>query len=629
MGVRVPLLGRAIVATRWGSSAATSQRISQPGSWLLFMLLTSTPAETLLRKQKAIKRELLMRVPLLDVRVAVLGASTTQEVVDLLELALLERGLKPAFYQSEYNRFYEDAVLDTDQLIAFNPNFVYLHTSSQCCRFVPNPSASEADFEASLARELARFEEVWDALAKNVDAVTIQNNFEPPSLRVFGNLDASIAGGRVRYHQALNTALAQQAAKRSRFLLNDLASLACQVGLEGFLDARRWYSYKIPTTPRGSLEIARSVASIIAASYGRTRKCLVLDLDNTLWGGVIGDDGVDKIKLGRETAQAEAYTAFQEYCLSLRHRGILLAVCSKNDEAVALQGLEHPDAVLRREHFSAFVANWEPKHQNIEAIAQQLNIGLDSLVFVDDNPAERAIVTAQLPMVAVPEVGDDVTQFASIIEREAYFETVGVSREDLARSDLYAANAARDAQERRFANYGEYLDSLQMKAEIARFAPTYYERITQLINKTNQYNLTTKRYSEADVLRVAASSEWIPLYGRLLDAFGDNGLVTIVMGRQSKDAELHIDTWLMSCRVLKRDMELAMLDVLVAEARRVGMKALVGYYVRSAKNGMVADHYERLGFACSHADESQSTWKLDISSRYETRNRHIREIFNG
>ena len=350
----------------------------------------------------------------------------------------------------------------------------------------------------------------------------------------------------------------------------------------------------------------------------------MLDLDNTLWGGVIGDDGVDKIKIGRETPVAEAYTAFQEYCLSLQRRGILLAVCSKNNEEIARQGFEHPDSILKLEHFSAFKANWEPKHENILAIARELNLGVDSFVFVDDNPAERALVEAQIPSIAVPNVGSEVSQFAAIIEEGRYFEAISLSQEDLSRAALYRSNAERTSAEAKYANYGEYLDSLEMTAEIERFKPLYLERIAQLTNKTNQFNLTTRRYTLAEMEAIAQNPTYLGIYGKLSDRFGDNGLISIVLGRRENNL-LHLDLWLMSCRVLKRDMEMAMLDAIAAHAKAMGVRELRGYYFPTKKNGMVSDHYEKLGFEQLSVDPetSSSVWTLNLAD-YSPRSQHIR-----
>jgi FkbH-like protein len=588
------------------------------------MNLDQYTVDELFRKRLGLRRQLSAVEGLQPLRIAVLGGTTTNEVVDLLELFLLESGFKPVFHQSEYGRFYEDAVQDPADLIAFKPDIVYLHTSCLNVQSVPPVNCSEEEFEGYVEAEARRYRQIWKSIEQNVSAQIIQNNFETPPYAILGNFDAVSSGGTVRYFMALNMEFARAAAADPRLLLQDIHSLSARMGTEQWFDWDRYFSYKILTTTEANVAIARSLTSLVRAVYGKSRKVLVLDLDNTLWGGVIGDDGVDRIQIGRETPVAEAYTAFQEYCLSLQRRGVLLAVCSKNDEDVAKSGFEHPSSVLKLEHISCFKANWEPKHENILAIAKELNLGTDSFVFVDDNPAERAIVAAQIGGIAVPEVGAEVSRYAAILEAGRYFEPISMSKEDLSRTALYEANAARASSEAQFANYGEYLDSLEMQAEIAEFKPVYLERITQLTNKTNQFNLTTRRYTQADIETIAADPNYIGIYGRLLDRFGDNGLVSILLGRREGD-ELELDLWLMSCRVLKRDMEQAMLDVLVERARAANIRTLKGFYLPTKKNGMVANHYEKLGFTPVSLDSetNASAWSLDVPS-YAARNRHIR-----
>jgi FkbH-like protein len=303
---------------------------------------------------------------------------------------------------------------------------------------------------------------------------------------------------------------------------------------------------------------------------------------------------------------------------------VILTVCSKNDAENAKEGFSHPDSVLKFEDFSAFKANWDPKPESIRKIADELNIGLDSLVFVDDNPAERAIVSEQLPEVAVPEMGSDVSCFAEILERERYFEMNKLVKDDLNRSAYYASNAQRGACETSFANYGDFLASLEMVAEIGPFVPVYLERITQLINKTNQFNLTTRRYTNSEVEAISCDRGFITLYGRLADKFGDNGLVSVLIGRVSNDA-VEIDTWLMSCRVLKRDMELAMFDALVEECHARGIRTIIGVYIPSKKNSMVAGHYSELGFRhLEQTFENRQLWEYDVPSCHSARTCHIR-----
>ncbi len=584
--------------------------------------------DDILMKRRSLRRELASRPGLPELRVAVLGGSTTEELVNFLELLLLAEGFQPVFHQSEYGRFYEDAVHDPQALIDFKPQIVYVHTSCLNIRNAPPLGCTEGELAGHVEAELARYREIWISLEKKLGCQVIQNNFELPPYALLGNMDAVATGGQSRFLLQLNLAFAEEAARRPKLLVQDVHGLSANLGLRQWFDWPRYFSYKILLTAEANLELARSLSAMIRALYGKSRKVLVLDLDNTLWGGVIGDDGLDKIQIGRETPVAEAYTAFQEYCLALRNRGVLLAVCSKNNEDVAKSGFTHPSSILKLEDFSCFKANWEPKHENIVEIARELNLGTDSFVFVDDNPAERAIVQAQIPGVAVPDVGNDVSKYAEFIDRGRYFEPVSLSKEDLERAALYAGNSQRAAQANKFADYGEYLDSLEMTAEIDAFKPVYLERIAQLTNKTNQFNLTTRRYTLAEMEAAARNPDAIGLYGRLVDRFGDNGLISIVLGR-SEGRALHMDLWLMSCRVLKREMENAMLDVLAERARAQGLATLVGYYLPTAKNSMVADFYPRLGFSPAPVSpglpEGTTVWTLDLAA-YTQQNTHIKVL---
>ncbi len=584
--------------------------------------------EDILMKRRSLRRELASRPGLQELRIAVLGGSTTEEFVNFLELLLLAEGFQPIFHQSEYGRFYDDAVHDPQALIDFKPQLVYVHTSCLNVRNLSPLGCAEAELAGYVEAELARYREIWDSLEQKLGCQVVQNNFELPAHALLGNMDAVAAGGQSRFLLQLNVAFAAEAARRPKLLLQDVHGISANLGLRHWFDWPRYFSYKILLTAEANLELARSLHAMIRALYGKSRKVLVLDLDNTLWGGVIGDDGIEKIQIGRETPVAEAYTAFQEYCLALRSRGVLLAVCSKNNEGVAKSGFAHPSSILKLEDFSCFKANWEPKHENILEIARELNLGTDSFVFIDDNPAERAIVQAQLPGVAVPEVGNDVSKYAEFIDQGRFFEPVSLSKEDLDRAALYAGNSQRAAQATQFADYGEYLDSLEMTAEIDAFRPVYLERIAQLTNKTNQFNLTTRRYTLAEMEAVARDPNSIGLYGRLTDRFGDNGLISIVLGR-SEGRVLHMDLWLMSCRVLKREMENAMLDVLAERARARKLETVVGYYLPTAKNGMVADFYPRLGFlsipAPAGVPEGTTAWTLDLTA-YQQQNTHIKVL---
>jgi FkbH-like protein len=601
--------------------------------------LASCSIDDILVQRRSLRRTLAASEGLRDVRVAVLGGSTTDEIVNLFELLLLAAGFRPAFYQSEFGRFYEEAVLDPQKLLDFKPDIVYIHTSYRNIQTTLPLTCTDNELSNLIEAELDRYRKIWTAIESTLGCQIIQNNFEAPPVALLGNMDASSPAGLSRFIMQLNVAFAQEASSRPQLSLQDVNGISARFGVRHWFDWDRYYSYKILLTPEANLELARSLASLVNALYGRSRKALVLDLDNTLWGGVIGDDGVDQIQIGRETPLGEAYSAFQEYCLALRNRGVVLAVCSKNNDETAKSGLAHPSSVLKIDHIASFKANWEPKHENILAIAKELNLGIDSFVFVDDNPAERAIVSAQIPSVAVPEVGDQVTRFIAHIESGRYFEPISLSREDLDRAALYSENAQRSLLQSTFANYGDYLDSLEMVAEIEQFQPVYLDRIAQLTNKTNQFNLSTKRYTLAEMQSIAVNPEYLGIYCRLSDRFGDNGLISVVLGRYLRD-ELHMDLWLMSCRVLKRDAELAVLDAVAQHAMTKGVSRIIGYYLPTKKNGMVANFYQSLGFQPIDSDKAGSSifelvegstiWTLELHG-YELRNKHIKvmEHTNG
>ena len=594
--------------------------------------LMSCPFDSglLLRKRKGLKKQLLARdgMQYNDKRIAILGGSTTADIKDMLELFLLATGIRPEFYESEYGKFYEDAVFGNPQLDEFKPEIIVIWTSSVNLRHQPCVKDTPDEVENKLTSEYACFEEVWQALQQRYEAVIIQNNMELPCMRPLGNLDATLTHGLRHYVEALNERFAAYAQSHSGFYIHDLHYLAAQIGLSRFHDRSQYHAYKFAVNYDVVPEAAVSLSHLIGAILGRTKKCLVLDLDNTLWGGVIGDDGVENIQLGHETPVAEAYTEFQQYVLALKQRGIILAVCSKNDEDTAKAGFSHPDSVLSVDDFVSFHANWEPKDANIRAIAKEINIGLDSLVFIDDNPAEREIVLQSLPEVSVPEVdAEDVFSFIRAIEDNGYFESAALSADDFQRNEAYKANKEREQLESSAASYDEYLQSLVMQAEIAPFAPIYFDRIAQLTGKTNQFNLTTRRYTRADIEHMAGGGQYITLYGRLSDRFGDNGLIAVTIAEQ-KGRELHILLWLMSCRVLMRGMEQVMLDALVAEALARGVKDIYGYYHPTKKNQMVAKLYGELGFEqISEAADGSTVWELEVIG-YKPQGRFI-EVRGG
>ncbi len=580
-------------------------------------------AADLLRRRRALKKELSERPNLTPVRIAILGGSTTTEVRSTLEVFLLAEGVAPTFYESGYDRYCEDVLFQNPELWEFKPDIVFIHTTwSNVSRF-PELLADDLEVEQQIQSEMGRFESVWGKIHAELGALIIQNNFDLPPIRPLGNLEASQSFARVNFLLRLNAAFAEYARSHSRFLVNDILYLSAQVGLSHWYSETYWYRFHMAVSPIATVALAQNVAAIIKASYGKSKKCLVLDLDNTLWGGVIGDDGVQNIVLGRDHPVGEAYLDFQRYVKDLKARGVILAVCSKNDPDNAIQGFSHPDSILKVEDFSAFKANWNPKPENVQEIAAELNIGLDSLVFVDDNPVERELVARELPEVAVPDIGSDVSGFAKVIDQARFFETDKIVQDDLSRSGYYRANVQRNILEAKHGDYSDFLDSLTMSAEIGRFVPIYLERITQLINKTNQFNLTTRRYTIAEIEKISRDPDYMALYGRLADRFGDNGLVSVVIGRLAGVA-LEIDLWVMSCRVFKREMELAMFDALVEECQARGIQRITGVYIPSKKNGLVSGHYASLGFHHVSGNHGErESWSFEVSEGYSNKACHI------
>lgn len=565
----------------------------------------------ILRKRKAIRKELLQRTYTREIRVAVLGGSTTNELVNVIELFLLKKGILPSFYESEYNKYYEDAVFGSDELSSFKPEIIYIHSTHVNVTHFPVFHANAEEVETVFKNELFKFQTIWKSL-KKYNCPIIQNNFDLPLTRSLGNLDCYDIHGRTYFLNRLNLEFAKEAQLNSSLYINDINYLSASIGLKNWFDKNIWFTAKYAISFDAIPTLSNNIVNIISAIFGKSKKCLVLDLDNTCWGGIIGDDGLNGIKLGNESASGEAYMAFQNYVKELKQRGVLLAVCSKNEHDIAKEGFKHSDSVLTFEDFTSFKANWNPKHSNIESIAGEINIGLDSVVFIDDNAVERNIVESQLPDVSVPDVGNDVLNFIEYIEQNGYFETGSFSEDDINRNKFYSENQERAKELSVFENYQDFLTSLAMEAEIKPFSDVYIERITQLINKTNQFNLTTKRYTVTEVEAIAASDNFIPLYGKVVDKFGDNGLIAISIGKVTGDKCI-IETLLMSCRVLKRDMEFAMLDVLVEECKKRNVSEILGTYIRTPKNNMVANLYAEFGFELLDGGNNEVTnWRLAL-----------------
>lgn len=578
----------------------------------------------IIKKKKSLKRQLLESdVKFVEKKIAVLGGSTTHDITVVLELFLLNMGIKASFYECEYAQYWEDVMFDNPELVSFSPDIIYIHTSNRNIRNYPKIGMAAEDVDKLLEAEYTHLEQLWQKIESAYHCPVIQNNFEFPFYRLMGNLEATHTDGRVLFINRLNDKIAAYAQNHKDFYVQDIQYLSACFGLDKWSDPHYWHMYKYALSMDAIPTLSYNLANIIKSLLGKNKKALSLDLDNTLWGGIVGDDGVENLEIGPETSMGQVYAEFQEYIKSHKDIGVILTVDSKNDHENAIAGLNHPDGVLKPDDFVMIKANWDPKSKNLVDTASALNLLPESFVFVDDNPAEREIIRAQVKGVATPDIGT-VEQYIQVLDHAGYFEVTSLSADDAKRNEMYKANAARAAAEASFADYGEYLDSLEMVGEIGPFEPIYMERITQLTNKSNQFNLTTKRYVRTEIEEVATSDEYVDVYGKLIDKFGDNGVVSVVIGHKIEDY-LDIDLWIMSCRVLKRDMEFAMMDEVVHRAQSLGLTKIVGHYYPTPKNNMVREFYAQIGFTKVEEDaEGNTRWEFSLGSDYTNKNKHIK-----
>jgi len=578
--------------------------------------------DLIISKKRRLKKELLSgNTSFVKKRIAILGGSTTASIKDTLELFLLNYGIEPEFYESEYNRYFEDGVFSNEELDAFNPEIVYVFTTVRNIIRWPLISEGSDTVDEILAAEISKYNKIWKSLYDRFSCSIIQNNFEMPTYRLMGNYDAVDARGAVNYVMRLNMKFSEAAAENAFLNLLDLNYISADFGLSKWHDATYWYSYKYAMNPEAVIDVAFNAACIIKSLLGKNKKVMALDLDNTLWGGVIGDDGVDNIAIGPEVPSGQAYSDFQEYVKKHTELGILLTIDSKNDYENAVSGFEHPDSILKKDDFVCIKANWDPKDINLKLTADELSLGADSFVFVDDNPAERMIVSENVNGAGVPDIGK-VTDYIKVLSHCGYFEMTSLSADDSKRNEMYKENAKRSELSASFSDYSEYLDALQMKAEIEPFSPVYMSRIAQLTNKSNQFNLTTKRYTQEEIESEASKPETVSLYGKLIDKFGDNGVVSVAMGHIEND-RCYIDLWLMSCRVLKRDMEYAMMDQFISICKNRGVHSIIGVYYPTAKNGMVKNFYKDMGYSAVSESEDSTVWELNITGDIPLKNTHI------
>lgn len=546
-----------------------------------------------------------------DLKLAILSGSTTGFLEQPLVLELETLGISARLHCSDYNTYVSEMLDPGSDTVAFAPDAaLFLMTPFN----IPDwPDVGDSPERVDgLARGVC---EHWLGLCarlhEHCQCEIIISNLHMLATRQAGNLGSRLAWEHNSYLRKINAGLSDRALEYVHIL--DVDMLASVHGITHWFDIRYWHHSKQPVAFECLVPYVRNVAAIIGGLYGRTAKCVVVDLDNTLWGGVVGDDGVEGIKIGEGDAVSEAYKSFQEYLLGLKKRGVLLAVCSKNDEVNALAPFDTlPDMVLKRDDFVAFRANWEPKPENLERIARELNIGLDALVFVDDNPAEREHVRQALPQVKVLELSDDPSEYVLALDQCGWLEPVRLTDEDRLKTEQYRNNARRSELESSHTDYGDYLASLLQEATIQPFQARDLDRITQLINKTNQFNLTTQRLSRSEVEAMMTAQDRFNVSVRLKDRFGDNGLISVLSG-ELRDGVLRLDLWLMSCRVFKRGVEHLLANYLFEKAAELGVNTVIGTYRPTEKNRLVENFYAELGFSQQQvAEESESIWAMPV-----------------
>ena len=540
-----------------------------------------------------------------EVRIAILGDHATQFIKEALIGYGAISKLNYNVYEADYSQI-DQEILDADsELYNFKPEIVIVTNSV----YKLEQSFHHCKNQDSFANLFLDKVEGWmEALKNNTKAKIILSTFPELPDAVFGNFASKVNSSFLYQIRVLNLELMKLSAQNGNLFLCDVAALYGVYGQNTAKSAQMYINADMIFSLDFIPVFTKQLNDIILALRGKFNKCLILDLDNTTWGGIVGDDGVENIKIG-DLGIGKAFSKLQTWAKALKERGVILCICSKNDEANAKEPFEkHPDMVLRLDDISVFVANWENKASNIRNIQEILNIGFDSMVFLDDNPFERNLVRLELPDVIVPELPEDPAEYLDYLLSLNLFETASFSENDKDRTKQYQAEAERVSSVAKFANIDEYLASLEMVSDVKEVDSFSLPRVAQLTQRSNQFNLRTQRYTDEDLKSMIESKEYIAISYTLVDKYGDNGLISAVVLKKEKDF-MFVDTWIMSCRVLKRTMEPFVLNTIVEEAKKLGYSKLIGEYLPTAKNGMVKDHYKNFGF-----EEKEGRWELNIDS---------------
>ena len=567
---------------------------------------------------KELKRNLkidLHKLP--NIKVSLLGDSATQFLATAIKGMGVERGYNIDLFEAEYNQVERQVLDPTSDLYAHDAKYTVVFQSTH--KLLEQYSLMPASEWSTLADQRVSF---IRTICENVGGKIIYYNYPEIEDTVFGSYANKVTGSFSYQLRKLNYELMNLAQEYPNLFICDLAGIQNKFGRNFIFDSTVYISTEMVLSIDALPYVASRTLDIICAIEGKLKKCLILDLDNTVWGGVVGDDGWENIQVGHGLGIGKAFTEFQEWIKKLKNRGIIVCVCSKNDEDKAKEPFEkNPEMVLKLDDISVFVANWENKADNIRTIQSISNIGFDSMVFLDDNPFERNMVRENVPGVTVPELPEDPGDYLEFLYSQNLFETASYSSADKDRTKQYQVEAQRVSSAKKFTNEADFLKSLEMVSEVSGFTSFNTPRVAQLSQRSNQFNLRTVRYTEDQITVIENDSKQKGFAFTLEDKFGDNGLIAVVILQEFESDSLFIDTWFMSCRVLKRGMENFTLNTIVAWAKQNGFKKIIGEYLPTQKNGMVADHYTNLGFIKLEGNDT-ARWELDVDL-YQNRECYI------
>lgn len=553
------------------------------------------------KKKKKLKK-------LKKIKLGIISSSTVDFFKSSLTVTALRYGIKLEVYNSDYNQISQLALTDDVLFKNIKLDFILLYIDSKSI-----DSFVDFNNQKNPNENIDNFLNFLNSLVINLNKKTgadiILANFSQNDNLIFGSFEKKLPNSKAWFINNINTKLSQINYNFLHILDTDI--LSSTVGLENWYDQKLWLIAKIPFHLNYVPIFSEFVLRILGNKLGKSKRCLICDLDNTLWGGVIGDDGLNKILIGNGDPVSEAHLDLQKIILEIRNRGVALAICSKNDKENALLPFKkHPEMVLKEKHFAIIQANWTDKAENIRLISKSLSLGLESMVFLDDNPVERAQVRRELPEVAVPELPNDPSLYSKTLISAGYFEAISFSEEDKKRAKSYEDNSKRLKLLKTSSNMGKFLKDLKMQISFKSFDKLGRPRITQLINKSNQFNLTTKRYSQNKIEKLENDKKFFTRQIRLQDKYGDNGMISVVICEKQKQKWI-IDTWLMSCRVLGRKVELATLYNLIYSAKKNKVKEIIGIYIPTDRNSLVKNHYKNLGFKLLSKNKSIELWTIN------------------